>query len=309
MLGYGKKQTSNNEKILSRRLRIEQQSYDLDKNIDNKNFELLTLSLSNTCNLACRICGPAYSSKWISLKKQFENTSTYPTYNWIKNNEYINDLYEHTKNAVLVEFPGGEPLLIDTENHFKLLEKWIEAGHSKNINLNYTTNMTLFPKKEWWDIWTKFKSVVITGSCDDIEKRYEYNRYPAVWMEVYEHIKKYKEKTKSVTNFTFMMNCTISIFTFLRVHEIFKFGIQNGLEPIWNFLDYPFYFNPGVLYPHYENILEKYENTKILKRILTRYQTDYSNLLTFTKKEIEKIDSQRGQNFKETFPELAEYLY
>lgn len=303
------KQAVNENKILSRRQRIEQQEHNLDKNIDNKDFELLTLPFGNTCNLACRICGPQNSSKWISLKKQFENTNMYTIHNWIKDDKHVEDLYENTKEAIYVEFPGGEPLLVDVENHFKLLEKWIKGNQSNKMHLTYTTNMTLFPKKEWWEIWSKFKSVTIMGSLDDREERFEYNRYPAKWEDVYQNLKQYKDKTKKFRNISFQINCTVSIFTFLRVNEIFKFGIKNGLEPVWNFLESPFYFSPGVLYPYYDDIIENYGNTKILKKILKCYQTDYSNLLPITKKEIEKIDLQRNQNFQNIFPELMKYLY
>ena len=299
----------NHEKhnLPSRRLEHNKLVADQIDQTNNKDLQMLTFSYGTTCNLACRICGPHSSSKWASIQKQHDN-ETWPTYNWLKDDKIFFDIIENSENVKYFEFPGGEPLLADTEKHLEILKHLIYLDKAKNTTLNYTTNMTMFPKKDYWNIWKEFKQVLIVGSCDDIEERFEYNRYPAIWDNVYKNIKKYKEKNKTQQNFNFKLNFTVSIFTILRINEISKFFVNNGFEPYINYLDHPKVFSVNLIQPYLKEIIKSTKHPYLVKTITNFYDKDWSNLIPEFKKTIYKYDKQRNQDFEKTFPELIKYI-
>ena len=87
------------------------------------------------------------------------------------------------------EFTGGEPFMI--QEHFDVLRKSVELGYSHEQMIHYNTNGTQFPEKEIKELFPHFKSVHVAIRVEDIEEKFEYQRYPAKWDEVNENIDKW----------------------------------------------------------------------------------------------------------------------
>jgi len=156
------------------------------------------LKLGNICNLKCRICGSWSSSKWaqeeINYIPELKNKKEHLAYKFLrqgawprKTQTFWDNLRELLPNIKYFEFTGGEPFMI--QEHFDLLQYAVDQGYAKNIDIHYNTNGTQWPDAH--DLWKHFKRVDIAFSIDNVEERFEYERYGARWDEVNKNIQKF----------------------------------------------------------------------------------------------------------------------
>jgi organic radical activating enzyme len=89
-----------------------------------------------------------------------------------------------------IYFAGGEPML--STYHWYTLDKLIEMGRAKEIDLEYSTNCSTlkYKDKDVLEYWKQFKSVTINASIDDIGERFNYIRWPAKWDSVSQNLKR-----------------------------------------------------------------------------------------------------------------------
>jgi hypothetical protein len=168
----------------------------------------IDLRLGSKCQLACVMCSPHDSSNWVKEHKQI-----YPTlenenlkksmawekesgklawsggsYNWHKKNPgFWDELYSQLPHLKQLYWAGGEPLIMD--EHYMLLEKIIEDGLAKDIELRYNSNGIEW-RDDLFDLWKEFRNVIFHFSVDDIGERLEYIRYPSSWPHIESQIKK-----------------------------------------------------------------------------------------------------------------------
>jgi organic radical activating enzyme len=158
------------------------------------------LKLGNICNLKCRICGSWSSSRWaqeeIDYIPELKNKKEHLAYKFLqqgawprKTQTFWNNLRELLPNIKYFEFTGGEPFMI--QEHFDLLQYAVEQGYAQNIDIHYNTNGTQWPDAH--ELWKHFKRVDIAFSIDNLEQRFEYERYGAKWNEVTENIRKFHD--------------------------------------------------------------------------------------------------------------------
>ena len=276
----------------------------LDKK--NDSFTNISIAFGNICNFACRICGPDSSSRWVAeiLKN---NKELKPIHQWYKDSNIMNDIFEHTKDAVHFDIPGGEPLLLEIKEHFELLKKF-DQERAKKISLHYTTNGSVFPDQKFLDVWKSFEEIDIQMSIDDIGKRFEYNRWPGKWNEVYDNIKKFQTLEKESDNIKLSISFTVSAFTIYYANEFYKWCMDEDLPSPWmGRLNRPVYYRAGVF--------GKKINDKIRKKLSRSKFFEVRKLSSFVKDDdyqynkeflqlINKFDFERNQKFQETFPEL-----
>ena len=274
-------------------------------------FKNISLAFGNLCNLACRICKPANSSKWSAEMKKIDGKE-YPIHEWFHDPQIMSDIWEHTQEAVHFDIPGGEPLLVDIQEHFDLLKKFKEDGSAKNISLHYTTNGTNYPKDKHLEIWKAFREIDIQISIDDIKERFEYNRWPAKWDMVYDNIKKFQRLKDQEKNIKLSISFTVSAFTILYADEFYSWCLAEGLpEPWMGRLHSPIYYRCSVFPADTKKqIKEKLITSKHfeVKKLAKYLETDESTHFENFKKWIALLDSKRDQNFNRTFSELSELI-
>ena len=174
------------------------------QNVDPDQLWFIDLKLGNICNLKCRICGSWSSSKWakeeIDYIPELLDRKTHLAYIYLKNGAWPREsevFWDNLKtllpNVKYFEFTGGEPFLI--EQHFDLLRYAVEHGYSKNIEIHYNTNGTVFPEQA--ELWANFKHVEIAFSIDNVDDRFEYERYGADWDLVQDNIAKFSAMRSS----------------------------------------------------------------------------------------------------------------
>ena len=185
-------------KRINSRIRLKEYYDSVDfTNTNPDQLWFIDLKLGNICNLKCRICGSWSSSPWAQeemaylpdVKKKDHLAYTYLKQGaWPRENpQFWDNLRALLPNIKYFEFTGGEPFLI--KEHFELLEYAVEHGYSKNIEIHYNTNGTVFPERA--DLWNEFKHVEIAFSIDNMGARFEYERYLAKWDLVQENIAKF----------------------------------------------------------------------------------------------------------------------
>ena len=279
----------------------------------------LDIKINKTCNLSCRICEPAFSSKWANEVSQ--NKKSYPRWSsrslikneWtdISGSKVWRDLEEIGSDLLYLTFSGGEPLLDKT--HGTMLQYFIDKQKSKSITIHYNTNGTQYATK-LIQLWKHFKQVELSFSIDNTGDKFEYERYGESWEKVTDTITRYKNTTG--TNLTLNVFSTISTLNILDMYELYKFCKQYEL---------PLSVNP-ILYPKQLNFclfnktqkkyitdkLLQYNEINFLKLIEpilslmnnTKVTTDITDMIDF----LSITDKIRNQDYKQTYKELTNIL-
>lgn len=272
-------------------------------------FKNIRIDFGNLCNLACRICHPDQSSKLGTELAKLDG-KRYPLYTWHKNKKIMEDIFQSTKNAIHFDFAGGEPLLVETKEHFEFLNRLRDVS---KISLHYTTNGTTYLKQNHLNIWKDFKEVDIQISVDDIEHRFEYNRWPAKWPKVYSNIKKYQQLIKEADNIKLSLSYTVSAFTIYYVNDFVEWCYKEKLPKPWlGIVSFPSHYKPSVFKKSVRNKIKEHllksKSTEV--RNLSKYlEYDDSDNFSHFEEWTKKLDRSRSQNFSETFPELYELIY
>jgi sulfatase maturation enzyme AslB (radical SAM superfamily) len=194
------------------------------------------LIINNSCNLKCRSCTPSHSTQWQSELLSLTGKTGYPMPLRQSGDEFgklwLNRLQWY-KNLRRLEVVGGEPFYV--KQWHQIFYELIDQNYSKDIDLTFSTNCTLFYETLLQDICQNFKSVSIGLSIDGIEKTYEYLRHPAVWFKTYENMKRYKNLQESYSSVNLQINLTISWLNALQVTEIHEMIYKEFPNfSIWN---------------------------------------------------------------------------
>jgi sulfatase maturation enzyme AslB (radical SAM superfamily) len=244
-----------------------------DNNLNNDTVEMIRMDYwtGDLCNLACVICGPDNSSVW----KQELNLPQ------VDKKTVINQFWKELDLSTLkyVHFNGGEPLLSKT--HVEILQ----ALPNKNqVHITYNTNATIIPDQVLLDLWQQFKLVQLDFSIDDIDQRFEYQRYPAKWANVKNNLQWYIDNAPH--NCMFAVNTSVGILNHANLHNLNAWLQQN------------FYVS------RFTDPIEHRQQSTIGLFSLNNYAQKQGDIKEF----LESCDTRRGTNWRATFPELVEYL-
>ena len=138
--------------------------------LEERILDIKMKMFGNACNLDCYMCTPrSANTRTISLKKigkVFDpdlDPKDGERMNTMKHDDeqYLDDVASVAKYTRSIKLIGGEPLVM--KNHYKLLDKLVQSGYSKGINLIYKTNLSVF-KMDNYDFrnyWGQFKEFVM----------------------------------------------------------------------------------------------------------------------------------------------------
>jgi hypothetical protein len=260
----------------------------------NTNYIKIDAAIGDICNAACRICDSTSSTTWQQLDKKFFGT-TIKKHTQLDLWQYING---NLDKLLQLDFGGGEPWLNNINDQINVFEKLIESGRSKLIKLRYNTNGSIQPQT-LLEKFQYFREVEVTLSLDDIGNRFEYNRYPLKWDKVLSTI----QYLRRLSNAHLTINYSVSVFTWWYVQEFKSWAIDNGLDYInWNIVTTPWVYSIKSL-PN--TIKETVDPTHQFYELISK--NPRNNWLTEFWKLTHLLDQQRGQDFNQTFPELAKH--
>lgn len=218
-----------------------------DGSIDTKDFPVVyyDLRFGNFCNLKCRMCGPtdsnAWYDDWIELTgtNKFKDTSGMititkvdkgyhvPEFEWYNYEPFWTQLEQNMQNIEHVYFAGGEPMLI--ERHYDFLERCVEAGASKNMIIEYNTNMSTLPSRVV-NLWTQFKQVRIGASVDGMGAVLEYQRNPAKWEKTLTNLQRVDELPPNIISW---LAFTVTAYNVLHMVDFMKWKLtESGFKRI-----------------------------------------------------------------------------
>lgn len=236
----------------------------LTSQIESDNFdklEFLEISLDNLCNLECRICSSAFSSKLRyrdAFLKQMGLENYYPSKAQYKTIELMDVL--DLDNLRMIKMLGGEPLI--SPNLLKFLQR---IPNPAKVDLLIITNGTTFPNSHILDKLLEFKSVRFDFSIDGI---FDYNNYQRVG-----------------SNFTHIMNNAMNLYKIIpqqhSIHSVYSslniFGLDESVR--WFIDNTPFRTSIDLVRDH---ILSPFVTPKwyVDKILLTLSETNpYKDLV------------------------------
>lgn len=289
----------------------------------------LDLRLSNLCNCKCIMCGPNYSSLWYAdyielngsrkmylggeeyqiIQEGSKLSSTFPR--WYESDSWWNQFDELMPTLGQISFTGGEPFVQPA--HDRIINKLIDAGYAKNVQLRYVSNFLAINPKILEKL-VQFKGVKIVASVDDVYERHNLIRFPSNFDRVVNNIRTMETDYGIKLDF---VNCTVGTYNVLapiRMWEYFRSDkMYVGL--IRNPKCYDIAYMPTRLK---EFVVAEYEKSDIpqkYKNQIIGYLQNHSHSENDCAKQtfdfvtrMDKLDSMRSTNWKQVFPEIAERI-
>ncbi len=260
---------------------------------------------------------------------------------WYEKPEFWNDIFEQIPHIEQLYFAGGEPLMI--KEHRVFLEEIIRRGHSKQITLRYNSNGVLLDES-MIDLWTQFKKVKYSVSIDAVGERNWYIRYPTSWTEIEQVLRRLDDTPDNIQT---SIECAVQAINVLHLSDFARWMLEQNFKKVnkhylgeyqagggifsMHLLFIPTFLSARILPADYkEQVKQKFAELKqwlwdnytqddhfwkdnpygwkrwegILKFIDAE---DHSHMLPDFNEYFENLDSIRGTDFIEVFPELAEY--
>ena len=186
--------------------------------LEVKNPFYLDLRLGNLCNLKCRMCLSIWSSQIAEeiLSNPNEDWLDTPTQKIIEINEDAWKLLEDwIPDVKRVFMTGGEPTII--KRNLDYINKIIETGYAKNIELIFTTNATNVNRK-FLELKDHFKSMHFSVSIDAVGDIANYIRFPSNWKTIKQNLELIGQNNVGVA-----INTTIQWLNMTRLNEMFEF--------------------------------------------------------------------------------------
>jgi len=161
-----------------------------DGTIKEQKILSMDLRLGNKCNLQCVMCYPGESNQWYKIQEQITgskifmiDSETYSIddqkhFSWCEQDEYYELLTNYSHGVEKIKFGGGEPFLVKPHEHF--LQNLIDLDLSKNIELEYSINVTILPER-FLNLLSKFKKVKLCCSIDGYGEVNDAIRHPSRW--------------------------------------------------------------------------------------------------------------------------------
>jgi hypothetical protein len=261
------------------------------------------IRIGNLCNLRCKMCNPGESTKWYDewmdtmfdgfksdfTRLEFEKVNgkaklKNDIYTWYDDSNFYSELYKNSSNLRKIYLSGGEPTLV--ENLYDILQKFIDDGLAKDIELEYNINLTNVPRRSL-PMWHEFKSVTLGGSIDGVGKTNDYIRYPSKWEKIEENVRWLDEN--SGPNINLFNTVTWQVLNAIEILDIVKWQINGNFKKLnrtvnsvffsMHFLHSPLHMNvkclPKELKQHVQNEFEKFDN-EFLKPWYENLATDFS---------------------------------
>ena len=304
----------------------------------------LDFRLGNMCNLKCRMCQPQNSSQinkeYVKIEASDPQAGQFIKENftwgqfaenitpWQDDPEFLRQVEEWLPGVNKLYFTGGEPTII--ERVYWIMEKCVEMGIAKDIELVFNSNMTNIQSR-FINLVEQFKNVLMCISVDAYGHENEYIRGASHWSQVEKNLRKY---CASDVIGTVLFSPVIQIYNILTITKLLDFceelELEYGREVFVTFLicDYPtsldfrncpdnvrevaaerleaWLAESKVLVKRPENVQTINATIKALKE--NRKDNWRQELITF-QKYTDLLDKTRDESMREALPELWNLMY
>jgi len=184
---------------------------------------MIDFQAASLCNLKCRMCNSANSSKIAkdAVQRSWEPKEVYPhadpTFKWLRSIEnLVDELAKDTGSEVRqLSFAGGEPLLL--REIPRLLERLIAAGRAQFLALTFISNGSIIPR--WLSLAPQFRRFDLIISIDGYADHYDYIRYPGRWSKLARHLQLFRK----IPNIHVEATVTIQVNNALSLINLFRY--------------------------------------------------------------------------------------
>lgn len=268
-----------------------------------QSIQEINLRSNNFCNLACRSCGPHFSSKW---ENEFKDSIV------ITKDSNVFSKLESLDLSILktIVFAGGEPTIVP--EHVQLLNKLLDVGNTQ-INIRVATNLQTLKNKDvdLVMLWKNFPNLKLHVSVDAIGNNAVNIRSGTKWTSMVENLKVICEN-----NIYFNFAITVSALNIWFLEETLdylsiEFPTNNKLLQI---LSTPDILNISVIPPKFrgkiiemlDSCSQKNYNVGSIKKYLAVNDTSqfWQNFLTYNL----FLDVTRRENFCQSLPMFDQLL-
>lgn len=284
------------------------EKFGIHKNLSGP--QRIDLLFDRNCNLACRTCGPGASTLWEKHLKE----NNLPVFNVLPSNnaDRVKQILQrlNLENLGMVQFCGGETLL---GNNYWHTAQWLAdnvPNPKQNLELGFQTNGTQPIDPRWFEVIDKFKLVKLMISIDGVGDRFEYLRWPAVWSQTVDNIMTLRETLPSNVMF-FIQECTsnLNLLYYREVKDWVEknFNVNREGDPVDHNTQLAIhnYLDPRNITQEYVDAISQ---TTMANLIQSTWQENPKKIQFFLQK-TEKFDKIRNQDWKKTFPEVAELYH
>jgi sulfatase maturation enzyme AslB (radical SAM superfamily) len=269
----------------------------------------IDLMFDISCNLACRICGTQSSTYWQKDLQQYgewNQAITVPT----DKQRVIDALSQlDLSNLRMLVFCGGETLLGQA---YWDIAAWL-AQHvpqaKQQLTLCFQTNGTQTIAPRNYGIIKQFHLVKLHVSLDGVNKRFEYQRWPAQWNQVADNLTNLKQNLPS--NVMFLIEETISIFNLFYLDELENWAKQNfSSNREGDIINHTRHMARGKFDTAYctQEYVDAMQNSPYRHLIPADWQ-EQPDTIAIIMNDIKLFDQRRNQSFADTFPEVANFYH
>ena len=284
-----------------------------DGSLKELDYRYIELRLGTVCNLKCVTCNPFSSNRWNEDVKVFKGTEFEKNYfkcdirtEWFRSTKFYDELYDRCSLLEEIWINGGEPTLIREHGYF--LQKLIDGGRSKSINLHYSINMTNVPN-EFINIWKQFKNVRLHLSIDDLEERNDYIRTGSKWENIYSNFLK-------IINYRDIFKIevcqTVSCLNVSNIDKFKEFTNKHNLIVAHNYVHHPSFHHVSIIpddmkedilnnIQHLDNFEKERLRAELYGEII---ENGFDKFINFMK----LLDTQRNVFIGDYLPEWKKYF-
>lgn len=299
------------EKEESNGLTSLRQRYNQRMSGEKDRLEFLELSISNHCNLTCKMCDNFSSSKWQTILDTNPKLLAYDFGKDItKSKDFsVKNIFKDLDLDFLntVKYLGGEPFV--TPELSDLIEFFEQKNIIDRINFRCNTNCTFYPKKLIARL-LRFRSVRIDLSVDGIDALCNFIRTGETWNKVSIVIGRWIDLASTCDNVTLVLHHTSQALNIHQFDMIKEFAKRRQINFSYSILSHPRYLTYEVLPKTYiqhlidKKILTDTKMIDILKN--TAYDSDSNKKF---KSYIEDTDRILNTDIRKVIPDLCESLW
>ena len=288
--------------------------------IQHRVFEVQVKAFGNKCNLDCYMCIPEDSStriKTMTSELFADDNIFFPKYpkegipqtSKSRLAEIVDEIVEIAPYIYNLKFIGGEPLVM--KEFYTLLEKIVDSGHAKGMQVKYQTNMSVLEleKIKLTKFIPEFDLFEFTVSLDGVGKYNNYIRRRSNWDKIVANI----DTVLEYPNVNVNINGTISFLSVLRFYRLIEWAKSNDkIEQVnWSNIRGPEKLCANVLPQELKDeLIPKYEGFPDIQNVLKEdngglhHQDTIDYLLKMDK---HYTGTKWEYHLFDTYPELEKY--